>query len=369
MLTANEAVSMAVVQARPDVISAYPITPQTTIVEKLSRAVEDGLLDSEFITVESEHSALAAVMGASIAGGRTFTATSSHGLLYMAENVFVAGYGRLPIVMAVVNRAISPGWNIWVDHQDSMAMRDAGWIQLYAKNNQEAYDMIFQAYRIAEHPYVQLPVMVCLDGFVLSHTNMPVEINDPEESYKFVGPYKPQIALDTKEPFSWGSLMFPDDFEPIRMNVQDGFNAARPLIKEVAKEYKEKFGRFTGDMLEVYGDPDAKIGIFALATMAEEAMQAVDYLQDTKGLKTNVVRVRVFRPFPHEELVEAASKYEKIIILDRSMSFGNEGHLSIELKSALYDADVKLPIESKVLGIGGKDVSYKDIARIVENLR
>ncbi|MHA2330158.1 MAG: pyruvate ferredoxin oxidoreductase, partial [Candidatus Hodarchaeales archaeon] len=253
LMTGAEAVATAAKLSRPQVIAAYPITPQTEIVETISGMVTRGEIDTEYINVESEHSAMGAVIGASLAGTRTFTATSSHGLLYMGELVWWAGMTRIPVVMPVVNRSLNP-WNIWPDHQDSMAFRDAGWIQFYAKNNQEVLDLTICAFKIAEHHKIWMPVMICLDGFILSHTTAQVEIPPQTKVDNFLPPFKPLAMLNPDEPFAHGSLTDSEGIWEQRMSLIDGFNNARVLIPQILAEYTEKIGRLGDYMIEVTGD-------------------------------------------------------------------------------------------------------------------
>ncbi|MHA1866174.1 MAG: transketolase C-terminal domain-containing protein [Candidatus Heimdallarchaeaceae archaeon] len=370
MLTGNHSVSEAVKRVKPDVIAAYPITPQTAIIEYLSRLVDSGEIDSHFLRVESEHSALAAVAGASWAGARTFTATSSQGLLYMGEWVFWTGYARLPVVMAVVNRCLAPGWSIWVDLQDSMAFRDAAWIQIYNKNNQEVFDTTIQSYRIAESKDIALPVMPCLDGFVLSHTSSKVILSDPEEVYNFVGDYSdPIIEIDTGKPFAYGSIVMPDKYNKDRKDLMEAMERAKAKIKAVNKEFSETFGRSYGNgLVEKYGDDDADLTIVGIGTMADETQQAIDMLT-SEGLKVNSVRVRTFRPFPTEDIIDIAKKNHKLLVIDRSVSFGHEGHLQMEIESVLKRNNIDTPVIGKVMGLGGEDVPYTRIAKVArENL-
>ncbi|MHA1303175.1 MAG: transketolase C-terminal domain-containing protein [Candidatus Heimdallarchaeaceae archaeon] len=367
MLTGNHSVSEAVARVKPDIIAAYPITPQTAIIEYLSKLVDSGQLESDFLRVESEHSALAAVAGAAWAGARTFTATSSQGLLYMGEWVFWTGYGRLPVVMPVVNRCLAPGWSIWVDLQDTMAFRDAGWIQIYTKNNQEVFDTTIQAYKIGESKDIALPVMPCLDGFVLSHTSSKVSLIDHEEVYEFVGDYSdPVVEIDTQKPFAYGSIVMPDKFNADRRDLMEAMERAKNKIKEVNKEFSERFGRSYGNgLIEQYGDDDADLTIVGIGTMADETQEAVDLLK-SEGLNVNSVRVRVFRPFPLEDIIDVAKKNHKLLVLDRSVSFGNEGQLRIEIESVLKRHNIDTPVEGQILGLGGEDVPYTRIAKIAK---
>ncbi|MFX1516165.1 MAG: transketolase C-terminal domain-containing protein [Promethearchaeota archaeon] len=367
LLTGNAAVATAAKLARPQVIPAYPITPQTLIVETISGMIAKGELDCDFVNVESEHSAMGAAIGASLGGVRTFTATSAHGLLYMGELVWWAGVTRVPIVMPVVNRSLNP-WNIWPDHQDSMTFRDAGWIQFYAKNNQEVLDLTLCAFKIAEHHKVWMPVMICLDGFILSHTSAQVEIPAQEEVDEFLPPFKPLAMLDPDDPFAHGSLTDAEGIWELRMSLIDGFNNARVIIPKVFQEYKEKFGRLNRDMIEIVGDIDnAMVGIIAIGTLGEEAEQSLDVLKK-KNINAVVIRPRVIRPFPKKELIAALRKIPKVLVIDRSVSFGNAGQLAIEIQAELYVNKVDIEFHQIIRGLGGKDVTYMDIVADVEKI-
>ena len=367
LLTGAEAVATAAKLARPQVIAAYPITPQTKIVETLSGMVARGEMDTEYINVESEHSAMGAVIGASLAGTRTFTATSSHGLLYMGELVWWAGLTRIPIVMPVVNRSLNP-WNIWPDHQDTMAFRDAGWIQFYAKNNQEVLDLTICAFKIAEHHKVWMPVMVCLDGFILSHTSAQVVIPTQKQVDDFLPPFKPLAMLDPDNPFAHGSLTDSEGIWEQRMSLIDGFNNARIIIPRIFAEYSENIGRLGDYMIEVTGDIDnAECAIIALGTLGEEAEQAVTYLSE-KNINAVILRPRVFRPFPKKELIDLIKKVPRLLVIDRAVSFGNAGQLAIEIQAELYANKVEVEFHQKIMGLGGLDVTYVDIATEVKGV-
>jgi len=367
LLTGNESVATAVKLARPQVIAAYPITPQTTIVETLSKMVAEGELDCDYVNVESEHSAMGAAIGASLSGVRTFTATSAHGLLYMGELVWWAGLTRVPIVMPVVNRSLNP-WNIWPDHQDSMSFRDAGWIQFYAKNNQEVLDLTLCAFKIAEHHKIWMPVMVCLDGFILSHTSAQVSIPSQKDVDEFIPPFKPLAMLDTKEPFAHGSLTDSQGIWEQRMSLIDGFENSRVIIPKVFAEFTEKFGRLGKDMIEITGDiNNADVAIMALGTLGEEAEQALEVLNE-KGIKAVVVRLRVFRPFPKKELITALKKVSKVLVIDRAVSFGNAGQMAIEIQAELYAHKIEIEFHQIIRGLGGMDVTYMEIAAEVEKI-
>ncbi len=367
LLTGNVAVATAVKLAKPQVIPAYPITPQTLIVETISDMVARGEFECEFINVESEHSAMGAAIGASLSGVRTFTATSAHGLLYMGELVWWAGMTRVPIVMPVVNRSLNP-WNIWPDHQDSMGFRDAGWIQFYSKNNQEVLDLTLCAFKIAEHHKVWMPVMICLDGFILSHTSAQVEVPRQEEVDEFLPPFDPLVMLDPDDPFAHGSLTKSQGIWEQRMSLIDGFNNARRIIPKVFQEYSEKFGRLGKEMVEIVGNiNEAKIAIIAIGTLGEEAELSLEVLSK-KGIGAVIIRPRVVRPFPKKELIDALKKVPKVLVIDRAVSFGNAGQLAIEIQAELYAHKVEIEFHQIIRGLGGMDVSYVEIAAEVEKI-
>ena len=358
VISSAEAISEAVKLAKPDVIPVYPITPQTKISEKLADYVADGDLDSQYIKVESEHSAMSAAIGASGAGVRVFTATSSQGLAYMHEPVFAAAGMRLPIVMANANRALSAPINIWNDQQDSISERDSGWIQLFCETGQEAFDTVLQAYKIAENPDICVPVMVCVDGFILTHTVDPVEIVDEADVDAFLPKFKPVNAyLDTKDPMSLGTLADPDYYLEIRYELEQAVNASKDLIVEVGKEYGDKFGRYYG-LIEEYETEDADIILVALGSICGTIKDVIDE-QRAQGKKIGLVRVRSYRPFPKEALKEAV-KDAKLAVLDKDISFSVGG--------ALY-ADVKTAVDNEaygfIVGLGGRDITPKDIEEII----
>lgn len=361
--TGNQAIAEAAILSRPEVIAAYPITPSTPIIETLSKAIEKGRLDAEFIAVESEHAAMSGVMGGSAAGARTFTATASQGLLYMAEMVYWAGYGRLPIVIGLVNRALAPGWSIWVDHQDAYSMRDAGWLQLFAKNNQEAYDMTIQGFKIAENHDVYMPLMVNIDGFVLSHVAGQVEPLSQKFVDDFLPKFEPLFKLDPKDPVSFGALTLPDDYKLLRQDLVDSANRARGVMKDVMSEWAELTGRDWGGLVEYYGPENADMAILAMGTMAEEAEEAVDVL-NARGKNVAVMRIRSFRPFPMEEFVAISKRFGRLLVLDRGFSFGSDPPLALEVRNALYKANERIPMISKVIGFGGADVNFHEIVDV-----
>jgi pyruvate ferredoxin oxidoreductase alpha subunit len=366
-LTGNDAAAYALKQARPDVASAYPITPQTELMHKFAEFVANGEVDTEVILVESEHSAMSAAIGASAAGARVFTATSSQGLALMWEMVYIAASCRLPIVMPEVNRALSGPINIHCDHSDSMGCRDAGWIQIFAENSQEAYDSTLQAFRIAERKDVLLPVMVCFDGFIISHTNEPVALLPDAQAAAFVGEYKPERALlDVEHPFTVGGLDMPEwYFEHKRQQVEAMRNSFS-AIESVGREFGQLSGRPYG-FLESYRMDDAECAIVALGSTCGTARVAADEARE-QGIKAGVVKLRVFRPFPARQLRQALGQSKTVGVLDRSISFGIEGGpLFHEVRSHLYGEDrAILPF---VYGLGGRDIRVEQIVAVFKTLR
>jgi pyruvate ferredoxin oxidoreductase alpha subunit len=350
--TGNKAVAAAVKQAAPLVIAAYPITPQTEIVEQIAEYVTSGQLMSQYIPVESEHSAMAACIGASITGVRTFTATSSHGLLYMHEMVNWAAGARLPIVMANVNRALGPGWNIWAEHTDSLQERDTGWLQVYVSTVQEAYDATLMAFRIAEHNDVLLPVMVNLDGFLLSHIIQSLETVDLDG---FLPPMCLPHAIDTKNPRGYGTLTGPDEYFKFRWDMERSMRDSVDVIEETQKDFAARFGRSYG-FTEDYRCEDADTIVISMGTLGKEAEVAVDTLR-SEGVKAGSMRVRWFRPFPALDL-----KGRDVVVIDRDYSFGYGGILAEAVKSTCRSDPY-----SVIAGLGGQEVTYDDIAGFVKN--
>lgn len=354
-LTGNEAVAEAFRQVNPDVASVYPITPQTELMHKFSEYVYDGKVDTELIAVESEHSAMSAAVGAAAGGVRAITATSANGLALMWEILYIASGLRLPIVMAVVNRALSGPLNIHCDHSDAMGARDSGWIQIYSENSQEAYDNALQAFRIAEHSGVLLPTMITLDGFIISHTTEVLEILDDEAVKDFVREYKPTYTLlNPEQPITMGPLDLQDYyFEHKRQQVEGMYNAPN-VIEQVAQEYGELTGRKYG-FLEPYRMEDAETAVVVMGSAAGTSKDVVDTLRE-RGIKAGMVKIRVFRPFPHEQLAEALSHLKSVAVLDRCISFGAQGGpVYMETRSAMYGKNV--PIYSYIYGLGGRDLT------------
>ena len=361
--TANHIAAYAAKAARVQVVAAYPITPQTSIVERIAELVENGELSAEYIRVESEHSAMSACIGAAAGGVRTFTATSSHGLALMHEALHWASGSRLPIVMAVVNRALGPGWNIWADLTDSISQRDTGWIQFYCANNQEVFDTIIQAYKLCENEHVLLPAMICLEGFILSHTYMPVKIPDQEKIDEFLPPYKPKWFLDINNPLSHGNIVTPDWYMDFRYMMYEAMENAKKLIPEIDKEYGRQFGFEHGGLVDKYKCEDADLILLTMGTIGSEAKVAVNNLR-REGLKIGSARIRVFRPFPTEEIIKLAENTQMFTVIDRAASLGMEGPLATETKASLYNREDKPLIAGFIAGLGGRDVTFKTVEKI-----
>jgi len=362
VVTGNYAVSWGARLARAQVIAAYPITPQTSIIEKLATFCADGEMEARFIKVESEHSAMAACIGASAAGARAFTATSGQGLLLMHEVVHWAAGARLPIVMGVVNRAIGPGWNIWTDQNDTLSQRDTGWLQFYCETNQEVLDTTIQAVKIAETVF--LPAMVVLDAFLLSHTSEPVDIPDQAEVDAFLPPYRPELKLDLDDPRAFGALVLPSDYMEMRYKIQKAMERAVGVAEAVDHEWGERFGRSWG-LVERYRLDDAEIALVTSGTVTGTSRVVVDELRD-KGLKIGLLKVRMFRPFPHEKVRQALAGTEKVAVIDRNISFGDSGVFAQEVRAALYNADERPPVFDFVTGLGGRDIVPATIREIVD---
>lgn len=358
MDTGNRIAAKAAVMAKPQVVAAYPITPQTTLVEAIADYVASREYTGEYICVESEHSAMSACIGASAAGSRTFTATSSHGLLLMHEMLHWAALARLPIVMCNINRVVGPGWNIWVDENDSISQRDTGWIQIYCSSNQEIFDTVIQAFKLAEHEKIVLPVMVNLNAFILSHTSMPAEIPDQQIVDDFLGEYVPKWKLDIDNPTTFGNIIGPAAYYKVRRAMQDAALNAKKLIPHIAKEWKKSSGYFHGDLLEYYKCEDAEHILLSMGAIGAESKLAIDELQKA-GQKIGLARVRVIRPFPTEEIIKLG-KQADLIVIDRNISVGLEGVLFNEVKAALY-GESHGKVTGFIAGLGGKDVTYKDI--------
>ena len=371
-MTGDEAVAYAVKQVEPDVVAAYPITPQTIIVERFSEYVASGEVRTEFVAVESEHSALSACVGAAATGARAFTATASQGLALMWEILYIASSLRLPIVMAIVNRALSAPINIHCDHSDAMGARDSGWIQLFCENCQEAYDTTIQAWRIAEHPSVQLPVMVCLDGFVVSHTLEDISVLPDRAVKEFVGerelvsvvghegleaPYR--LDPEGRRPLSMGTFAMYDLYFEYKRQQEEAMEAALTVIEEVGREYGELSGRYYG-LIDAYRLEDAEVAIVGLGSSMGTAKDAADELRN-EGVRAGVLRIRSFRPFPSEAVREALRGVKAVAVMDRAMSFGGPaGPLMMDMATAFYGRGGPV-MTNYIYGLGGRDISVEDL--------
>jgi pyruvate ferredoxin oxidoreductase alpha subunit len=366
-LTGNHAIAYAVKYAKPQVIAAYPITPQTPIVEKLSELIELGELKATMIRVESEHSALAACFGASIAGARTFTATSSQGLLYMHEVVHWVSRARAPVVMAIVSRTINTPWNIWPDHSDFVDQRDTGWIMSYAMDSQEAFDLTLQAFKISEHPLVYLPVMVGIEGFIVGHTATPVDLPDEKLVDDWLGERKQPYVIDGTEPIGLGNLAFPEDTEDMFYGIQEAMENSKKVIKEVDEEYGKLFGRRYGGLVSCYNCNDAKYIAIAMGAWTGDLIEAALKLRN-EGYPVGVLRIRYYRPFPADDIWNYVSNTKGIVVFDRAISFGAWGPLYTDLVAGLTLHSAKLPvIVNVVAGIAGVDVSPEDFYLILKS--
>lgn len=357
------AVSEMVKMANADVIAAYPITPQTHIVEHLAELVANGELDAEYIPVESEHSAMSACLGSSAAGARTFTATAGQGLELMHEVVYVAASMRLPIVMAVANRALSSPLSVWGDHSDVMAVRDTGWIQIFVENGQEALDNTLCAFRMAEDRRVLLPVMVHLDGFHLSHMVEPVIFPDQKEVNEFLPPLKYPYPLDPRKPVTMGDFAPPVVYTEAKWAQEINLEKSKEVILEVWKEFGAKFGRYY-NAVECYRCEDCDTLLMTMGSFSETAMTTIDSLRET-GKKVGLFRIRLWRPFPYEELRETVKNAKTLIVLDRAISFGMGGPVASEIRNAFYPLEKRPKVVGFVGGLGGRDISPEDFETII----
>ena len=367
-LSGNEAFAYGIRLARPQVISAYPITPQTIVVEKLSEMVEDGSLKSEFIHVESEHSALSCAMGASAVGARAFTATSSQGLLYMAECLTYASGGRFPIVMMNANRSTALPWNIYGDQRDSLSQLDCGWIQAYAENAQEALDLALMSYYIAEHKDVSTPFMANLDGFVLTHTYEVVDVPTAEQADEFLPKFETENKLDLNNPRNLAFSAGPDHNTVFKYKEHIGLLNAKKVIAEAEDRFAGIFGRQYTGLVEKYRTEDADYILITLGSISGLVKETVDRLRES-GKKAGLLRLRYIRPFPNEEIAEAVKNAKAIAVLEKDISFGNEGTVYTNVNSALHKADVNVPTSNYIGGLGGKNISAEDIETIFEELQ
>jgi pyruvate ferredoxin oxidoreductase alpha subunit len=370
-LNGNQTIGEAVRQIDPDVMAAYPITPSTAIVETIAKFKADGLITGEYVCPESEHSAMSVCIGAASAGGRVMTATASQGLALMWEMLYIAAGLRLPIVAAIANRSLSAPINIHGDHSDTMGARDSGWIQIYSESCQEAYDNFIQAFRIAEHLDVRTPVLVGLDGFIISHSLEVIKVEDDEEVKKFVGEYKSLYPLlDEKAKMTVGPIDFTDYYFEHKRNQIEGIENAPPVIEEVGKEFGKKFGREYG-FFEEYRMDDAELCMVVMSSAAGTCKDAIDELR-SEGKRVGLLKPRIFRPFPHQRISEVLKKMKAVAVLDRSSSPGAFGApLFTEIRSAVYDYEERPKIVNYVYGLGGRDIKvehFKEIASELEKI-
>ena len=365
VMEGSRAVAEAVKACRPDVICAYPITPQTHIVAELANIVANGELKTEYVNADSEFSAASIVLGASAAGARAFTSSSSQGILLMNEVLYNIAGMRLPVVLSCANRAISAPLNIWNYHQDSFSVRDSGWIQLYAESNQEAADMHIQAFKIAEDHRVLLPVMVCMDGFLITHTYEPVEVFNQDEVDRFLPPYDPPYVLDPKKPLTFGSFAEPDKYMETRYILHHTLEKAQEVVEEVARDFGETFSRFQGGLIDTYATEDASIIIVAMGSVLATMKEAVDKMRN-EGQKVGVLKVRTFRPFPKEAIYEALKGAEKVAVVEKAISLGYGGILGPEIRSVFYGKEKRPQIANFIAGLGGREITTDTIFKIVE---
>lgn len=366
MATGDFAAAWGTKLSRPEVIAAYPITPQTLIIEHLAEFIAAGTLDAEMMRVESEHSALSAVIAAEATGVRTYTATASQGLALMHEALFVAPPLHLPIVMSVVNRTVAAPLGIWVEHNDSMPQRDTGWIQVYVEDAQEALDMVLQAYRLGEHPEVELPVMVCMDAFLVSHTFESVDLPEPAAADAFLPRYRPTSAyLDPDRPMAVGPASPPDYLQEVRFETDLRMRLALEVLEQVDQAFGDRFGRTYGGAFEPYRLEDAEVALVTLGTATSTGREVVDRLR-AEGLPVGLVKLRYFRPFPADRLADMLAHVRAVGVLDRAVSFGSGGPTFLEVRSALHGS--KVPVHGFIAGLGGREITAEDVALMFRKL-
>ncbi|MBN1343708.1 MAG: pyruvate ferredoxin oxidoreductase [Phycisphaerae bacterium] len=377
LLTGNHAAAYAVKDCRVQVVAAYPITPQSPVTERISEFVASGEMAARYVCVESEHSAITVCIAAASTGVRTFTASSANGLCLMHEQLHWTAGARLPVVLACVNRGVAAPWTVWTDHQDSMSQRDTGWIQIHTEDNQEIYDTVIQAYRLAERVFI--PVMVCYDGYVLSHTAMPVLTEEQEKIDAFLPPLEPLVTLDPDHPVNIGLVTMPDPrtdhpgieelggYMEIRHRLQQDLAAAEADVVEIDAAFGEAFGRSYGGVMKEYRTDDADLVILAMGTVASESRVAADMLRD-KGLRVGVASLRLYRPFPVETIRRLATSHERIMVIDRALSYGYEGPLAGDTKAALYGVSNPAALCCFIAGIGGREISAEMIAEVAEEV-
>lgn len=367
-ITGHKAVAEAMRQVEPDVVAVYPITPQSEIAEYYADYVHNGLVRTELIPVESEHSAMSACIGAAAAGGRVMTATSSQGLALMVEVLYIAAGLRLPIVMALANRSLSAPINIHCDHSDAYLCRDSGAVQIFTESAQEAYDYTLMAQRIAEDMRVRLPVIVNLDGFTLTHTVQPVDLLEDEVAKKFIGEFKPvHPLLDVDHPVTWGPFAMPDYYFELKRAQQAGMEAVPEVFLEVQREFSRVSGRNYAGFFEAYKAEDAEYVIVVLGSTAGTAKVAVDEMR-ARGIKAGLLKPWLWRPFPAREIAEALKNAKAVAVLDRAFSFGTMGALFGDVASALYPLEKRPVLVNYIYGLGGRDTTVPDLVRVFEEL-
>lgn len=368
-LSGNEAVAEALRQINPDVFPAFPITPSTEIPQYFASFVANGKVDTEFIPVESEHSSMSAAIGASAAGARALTATSSCGLAFMWEELYIAASNRLPLALALVNRALSGPININCDHSDSMGARDSGWIQIYAENNQEAYDNMVQAFRISEHKDVKLPIMICQDGFITSHAVENIELLEDEEVRSFVGEYEPEnYLLNPDCPMAVGPYSVTDYYMEAKRNQAEGMRHVEQVVLDIAKEFAELSGREYG-LFEAYRLEDAERAVVMIGSAAGTTKDAIDHLRE-KGEKVGLLKIRLYRPFPADAIAEALKNVKAVAVMDRAEGYSNHGGpLGADVMAALFRARSTSLAANIIYGLGGRDVRVEDMEQVFEDLQ
>lgn len=366
VITGDHAVAIGAKLCRVEVVPAFPITPQTLIIEHIADFVNDGELDARFLTMESEHSVMSAAAAASAAGTRVFTATSSQGLAFMHEMLYATAPLRLPVVMANASRTLAGPPGIWCEYNDSMGARDSGWLQVYVEDNQEALDMVIQSFRIAEDKRVLLPVMPCLDGFVLTHTVEPVDVPEQQEIDSFLPPYEPDIILDPARPAMIGTFMPAEYIMELRRQTAGAVESAGDVIQEINGEFAKRFGRDYGGLIDTYRMDDADIALITMGTVTSTSREVVDELRQ-KGEKAGIIKLRFFRPFPAGELKKAAEHVNALGVFDRSISYHGGGQVYNEVLSALFG--MTIPVINHLAGIGGRDVTKEQIKKMFELTR
>jgi len=371
----NVAAAQAVRLAAAEVIAAYPITPQTPVTEKLSEMIAQGEMDAEYVAVESEHSALGVCIGSASAGARSFTATSSNGLLYMSEQLHWAAGARLPMVMCVVNRGVGAPWSVWNDHQDAISQRDTGWIQIFAKDHQEIVDMTLKAFRLAEQ--VHIPVMVNYDGYYLSHTYMPFELPEVEEVRKFLPPYHYLHTLDSEHPENLNTVTLPDSrsdingvkkpgYMDIRHNLHQEMRLAMDVWEEIDAEFQQRFGRGGAPICASYRCEDAEFVVVAMGSLANQFRDVIDRLRG-ENIRVGVLALQIYRPFPTTHIAERLQSAKGVMVFEKGLSYGNQGALYADIKSALYPYPARPMLHNFITGLGGREIRTDDLYLVVKN--